>query len=87
MVENSSSDEYKSRTGIFHLRILGGSTQSTYIALQYGVHLLNDQDNGKYDYDFTGVAVNFKDTMIYKGTSQTVTDIDEGTNYGLRICF
>jgi hypothetical protein len=35
MAENSSTDEFKSRTGIFHLRILGHSTQSTHIALQY----------------------------------------------------
>lgn len=59
MAENSSTDEFKSRTGIFHLRILGHSTQSTHIALQYGVHLLTDQDNGKYDEEFSAVSADF----------------------------
>lgn len=54
-----SPDRYKSRTGIFHLRILGQSTQSTFIAVQYGIHLLNDQAYGKYDYEFLGVYANF----------------------------
>lgn len=54
-----SEGHHKSRTGIFHLRIMGQSTQSTFIAVQYGIHLLTDDTYGKYDYDFLGVYANF----------------------------
>lgn len=137
MAENPNTDEFKSRTGIFHLRILGHSTQSTHIALQYGVHLLTDQDNGKYDYEFSAVSANFyflpffgfegvyrnyiktkndgltseswgrrvetgfflelgflrlfavkyRETLVFKDSSTTNTEVDEGTSYGLRMFF
>ena len=51
--ENQNSFD-NTRTGMFHLRILGNSTQSTSINLSYGIKVAEDNSFGKFNYDFVG---------------------------------